>query len=440
MRQANLVRWPGALALCLLTATAAWANPMEIYGLGARSVGLAMADQGVTTDYSAAFANVAGLAYADTMSFSLGYSYFHSRFNINGQDSEAEDAAGVVMGLGLPFDLGGGWRFGSGLAAYVPEQRLARIRLLSPDVPRFLQFDNRAQRIVGSFSNALSWKWVSLGVGINIFSNANGRGALFRMKSGPNREDKADTDLILSLKTVIYPSAGLMIKPTEWLTVGFHWIRHVCLTINTTTDADLNLDLGFGFLTGHAGARISTSDYFTPETYSLAVEVGPFRGLTVMASVQYLDWAAYRGAITEVTPLIDLKLSSGNFNYETVGYRYSDQDFAWQVTAAGALEYRLDLPAVDMVFRGGYKYVPTPLRTKAPDVVVLDADRHVLGLGLGLVIAPFWILTGDTEINLGFQYQYMESGHRDTQTDMAVQPMDFDGQVAGGSLDVVLNF
>ena len=416
------------------------ASPLENYGLGARSISLASSDAATVTNFTAGFTNPAGFALAKDAQFTLGYMYFRNAMKINGVDAGNENTKGVSLGILYPIHINDDWNVGTGISLYVPEQRVVRVRLLSPDSPRFLQFDNRVHRLVASFTNAVSYKGISLGIGLNIFAGANGRGALFRMSSGPDQPDLADTDLILSLKTRVYASAGIMWQATDWLRVGFYFTDQVQLEIITATDADLDIDLGFDRLVGNAGAGVEAITYYTPRIYALGVEVRATEGLTLSAAVQYMDWRGFPGVLTIVTPNIDLDMNTMEVPIEVPLHTYEDQGFDYQITGAIGVEYGFTAAGVRFDLRAGYKFLPSPLNGLSKEIIILDKERHILAFGAGFTLPPFAVFLGNTEINLGFQYQIMPGGHRDTLPQAAVLPLDYSGYVFGGSMDVVLHF
>ncbi len=420
----------------------AFANPLEVFGLGTRDISLAGADLGTATDYSAGFANPAGAGLTDTVQFGFGYQYFHPSMKLNNQDMGLGDVSGFSMGIIYPIDFGGGFKSGTGISLYVPEQRVVRIRMLPPYTPRSLQFDNRVHRLVGGFYNAFSWKSVSVGVGVNMFASAGGRGALFKLRTSPGTPDTADTDLILRLKTTVYPSTGIMWKPTDALKVGFFYIRRVQPEIYTATDAKMNMDLGLGItLTGHAGSRLAAANYFTPDTYGFGVEYSPVKNWKILFSLLYLDWSAYEGDVPRITPDIDLYMGSTNFTFDVIINRYNDQKTKYQIIPAGGIEGEIPLgDGFKLLPRFGYRFVSSPLETPSKDVVVLDSVRHVFAAGAGFVIPKNALLPEESIINIGVQGQYMKSGSRHTVEYSPINDVSFSGFVIGGSADVVLQF
>ena len=441
MKSHHLISVVAGLVLAMCCAVSvAMASPLENYGLGAKSISLAASDVATTTNFTAGFTNPAGFGLAKDAQFTLGYMYFRNAMKINGDDAGNENTKGVSLGFLYPIHINEDWTFGTGISLYVPEQRVVRVRLLSPDSPRFLQFDNRVHRLVGSFTNAVSWKGLSIGIGLNLFAGANGRGALFRMSSGPDQPDLADTDLILSLKTRIYPSAGIMWQATDWLRVGFYFTDEVQLEIITATDADLDIDLGFDRMTGYAGAAIEAITYYTPRIFSFGVEAQPVEGLTLTAAIQYMDWSGFPGVLTIVTPKIDLDMNTMEVPIEVPLHKYEDQDFDYQITGAFGVEYGFTAVGVRFDLRAGYKYLPTPLDGLSEEIIILNKERHIIAFGAGFTLPPFAFFLNNTEINLGFQYQIMPDGHRDTMPQASVQSLDYEGQVFGGSADVVLHF
>ncbi len=431
------------LLTTLLCSSVVQAHPLELYSFGSRSIAIAGADVASGISYTSGFTNPAAAALASGPIFGIGIQHFVNKLNIDGNDYGADSVSGIELGIIYPIEISPTYdiRFGSGIALYVPQQRVVRIRLLPAYVPRFLQFDNRVHRLSGTFYNSLSWGKLSVGLGINLFAGADGRGALFDMSSAPGKPDYADTDLILSLDTVIYASAGIMWKD-ENFDIGFFFIDKVQLEVSTATDASLDIDIGYARLTGRAGTSLHTVNYYTPRTYGLGGSVLAAPWARVWLSLLILDWTTYPGAVSEITPDIELNIGESAFPVEVITYKHTKNEMGIQFMPSLGCEFTVDTnQGVNILFRAGYRYANTPLEhNDDAQIVLIDSDRHELSAGVGIDVAPFSVFTGNIEINFSAIFMWLTGGHYDAKPQSPVQPFDFGGFSAGGGIDVQMHF
>src|SRR5439155_20953776 len=87
-----------------------------------------------------------GLVRGRDLRIDLGYRYAQPILRIDGRDVGVDAARGWQVGLVAPGSIGP-FRFAFGVALWLPDQPLTRIRSLPFDQPRFAYYDNRLQRL-----------------------------------------------------------------------------------------------------------------------------------------------------------------------------------------------------------------------------------------------------------------------------------------------------
>ena len=144
----RLASSPGVAALLfvLLLPLAARANPVEAFGFGARAQGMASAVTAVVNDSTANFYNPAGLAMTDALTIDVGYFFNRLDLRFNGRGQGVDNNSGIQAGILIPGRFGPvRWAFG--IAVFLPDRRLSRVRALPQFQPRWVLYDNRTQRI-----------------------------------------------------------------------------------------------------------------------------------------------------------------------------------------------------------------------------------------------------------------------------------------------------
>src|SRR3954451_17226193 len=114
--------WGPALAvLVVLGAGPAAASPLELFGFGGRSPGLAGAGVASTDGYEAVFVNPAGLAHVGHQRITIVCLYGAFALHLDDQPTSTDPASGAVFGGALPIPLGGALRdrVGLGFGFYV---------------------------------------------------------------------------------------------------------------------------------------------------------------------------------------------------------------------------------------------------------------------------------------------------------------------------------
>ena len=437
------------LALAALETSEARANEADTYGLGSRSTAMGSAVVADATDFSANYYNPAGLVGARGPSLSIGYVYAWNNLGINGQDNNVANVHGLVGGLALPgkiFNL----PFAFGVALYMPDSGISRIKALRQETPRWALYDERASIIFLAANLAIRpVRWLEIGGGVAFLASTRGR---FEITGTADILHPYDSQLRhevdADLASVRYPQVGARILLDGFGAIGLAYRGQT--KIQLSLEAHLQGNVAFGNLAIPLLYDLSsrTANAFLPQQFVVGVSFSRVKNLKVNADFTFVNWAAYESPTALTTSNLHVDLPPGvpitlppnpkpvqvippafvNRLVPRIGVEYI-------VEAAGG--YRrlpgedVDRRALEIPLRAGYVYERSPVPPQAGLTNFVDADRHTLSLGAGLTLnAPGSVLAGSLTLDLHGQYSILPE--RLTRKD---NPADFVGSFrAGGSM------
>ncbi len=404
----------GKVILTLLLALSPWsalANPLDAFGLGARCTGLAGACASVVDGFEANYYNPAGLARTDELRIEVGYLANIPRLTLNDQDLNVDSARGIQGGLTLPGRLLD-HRWAVSVALHLPDQRITRLRALPENQPRFVRFDNRPQRLV--ITTSVAFEVVKdlfyLGAGVTFLSDTRGQ---LDVTGIVDLEDAAGTTLISNVDVVFdavrYPSAGLLLTPTDHLSLGVAFRDEFDLTldIGLVVNADIALN------GASADPQVIVND---AELSVFASNASLFSPRQVVASVAWTEahfhlafdltwsqWSRFRAP----TSRISIGLEAGDLplsvppNIAPQAPNFHDVFIprvggSWQLVGSSTIGLRL---------RAGWFFEPSPAPRQPGATNYVDTGRHGLTLGLGLRISELEpLLAKPLLIDISAQY------------------------------------
>ncbi len=375
------------VALVLASGGAAFANPLDVFGLGARAQGLAGAHTAATTDSSANYYNPAALAAVpEKLQIDVGYQVATPSLALGGKDQHVDATAGIATGLVAPGDLGR-LHFAFGVALFLPDERVTRVRSLPAQAPRFIYYDNRPQRIfLGTNLAVRVLPGLFVGGGMAFMSRTKGDVILRGRVGFPDAEDtELRLGLDVDLVAVRYPQAGVLWQPRDWLRLGLSY-RH---------EFQLELDQGFvvrgnvgpkhddPVLTdGYLAVRSISTDLFQPAQVTLGASAELPAGLLATLDLQWARWSRFRTPGSMVRLDYDLKDFNSLVMLPTA-QPLGPAGFRDVLSPRVGVEKRLGLGAHAMFFRAGYAFEPTPVPEQRGETNLADGDKHQASFGLG---------------------------------------------------------
>jgi long-chain fatty acid transport protein len=438
-----------ALAAGLAAPPAARANEADTYGLGSRSSALGGAVVADATDFSANYYNPAGLVGARGPSLSIGYVYAWNHLAMNGQDNHVANVHGLVGGLALPGKLFG-VPFAFGVALYMPDAGISRIKALRQETPRWAVYDERASILFLAANLAVRpVRWLEVGGGMAFLASTRGRFAISGTADILHPYDsQLRHEVDADLASVRYPQVGARVLLDGFGAVGLAYRGQT--KIQLSLDAHLQGSVAFGELRIPLLYDLSsrTANAFLPQQFVLGVSFTRVHNLKVNADFTFVNWAAYESPTALTTTNLQVQLPPGvpislppnprpvtvippafvNRLVPRLGVEYIvSAGGGWRRLAGEEEDRRL----VEIPLRAGYVYERSPVPPQTGVTNFVDADRHTVSLGAGVTVnAPGAVLPGSLTLDLHAQWSVLPE--RITHKD---NPADFVGSFrAGGSM------
>src|SRR5262249_7057914 len=118
--------------------------------------------------------NPAGLAWASGLELALGYVRIENHLTTNDADSGVEPVHGLVGGIVAPGTLFG-VPFAIGIATFLPDDQLSRVRALKQETPRWILYGDRGSFLVlGGGRGIRPFPWVGVGGGLAFLAATHG--------------------------------------------------------------------------------------------------------------------------------------------------------------------------------------------------------------------------------------------------------------------------
>ncbi len=377
-----------SVGLLLLLCASAHANPIDAFGFGSRAPAMGGAVAASSEDASANYYNPAGLVRGHELRIDVGYRYAQPILKINGHDLGVDASRGFSIGLVAPGNIGP-FRFAFGVALWLPDQRLTRVRSLPFDQPRFTYYDNRVQRLFLSTNLAIQIvPGLYLGGGLTFMSRTSGQIYLRGSVAVSDPDASALTTRIdVDLVAVRYPQAGILWDATRNLSFAVVYRHSFTLSLDQQFRIDgsvgnpgLTPIVANGFFSAHS---VST-DLFQPWQLTAGAMVRLRSRFLMTFDLTFARWSEYPVPAADLTLALDI----GQFNDKVnlpPKRAYPDPGFHDIVIPHVGAEWRaLERDKLGLDVRGGYSYEPTPVPEQVGESNFADSDKHTFSLGAGL--------------------------------------------------------
>lgn len=390
------------LIICFLLSSSLFINsaessgtgPGDVVGYGGRAPGMAGSFVGVADDASAAYYNPAGLAQIEGHRIEMGNAYMNSSLHASGYGLEEEGVH--IPEIGLVFDFRKmvpmERKAALGLVVAVPDKWKSayRIRLgkvYDPYDPVY-GADNHLQRritLAGGVGIELL-PWLLVGGGVNFMVGAT------------SADVRLDTDLYghinertsglgLDVQTDIGYLAGLLLKPTDRLRLGFAWRKDLRLQIMYGLKADARATLEGGAILIPINLQIPINDVYNPEQFAFGTSYYLKDDLLFSFDMTCYVWDDFM-LPEDIAPAVEFK----NVWVPRLGAE-------WE-------------PREGLKLRCGYSFQESPVKQQPQGFYknLVDSDKHIFALGIGYDWHALdrW-LKKPLEINAFWQYHYIAS-------------------------------
>jgi long-chain fatty acid transport protein len=398
-------------ALLVCAPAVARADPLDVFGIGARGVAMGGAQAAVADDYTALYYNVANLAFEeghagaglllsfDDVSLRLkarppGYDLpdrgsssaaipTAARLQARGDTDDIANTHGVYVGLvgSLGFE-----RLRVGVMAYLPANTFTRLQTRYPD-EREQYFSNRLDfELLGlrtqrqGILGGLAWRFndrLSMGAGVSFLPGGETTNHVLVQ----NPTDQSDIALTLdnNITGRLAPLLGLSVQPTERIKVGLAWRGEQFFSLKGENQIQIRgLQGGEGF---PVIQRFEVVSQYSPHQVVFGSSYRD-EGYVLSVDVTYNLWSRYLNQQGE------------------------------RVAFADTFTTRLGIEAAyspSLLLRGGLGYAPSPVPAQTGRTNYVDNDRVVVSLGTGHKVR---LLEREVEIGWSAQLQWLRP--RDT--------------------------
>ncbi|WP_437594153.1 OmpP1/FadL family transporter [Sorangium sp. So ce1000] len=407
-----------AALLSLAVAGRARAHAPDTYGFGSRGASMGGALVADATDFSASYYNPAGLAGATGIGLSIGYGYASNRLRTNDRDSGVRDVHGLAGGLVVPGEVLG-VPFAFGLATFLPDDGLSRIKALRQETPAWELYDDRLSILFLAASVAVRpLPYLELGGGVAFLASTRGRFAVTGRADALSPYDSAlRHEVDADLTSIRYPHLGARVRAGDLGFVGIAYRGEAKLPL--AIDARLQGVVDF------AGIEVPllyelesrTVDAFLPRQVVVGASFQRIRGLRVNLDVTWVNWSAYESPVARTRahlaaappPEVPLDLPDDPRPTAVAPLRFGDRlvprlGVEYVIPAAGSLRKvagQGERRAIEIPLRAGYVYERSPVPPQKGVTNIVDADRHTMSLGAGVVLnRPLAELPGSLRIDL----------------------------------------
>lgn len=397
----------------------AWANgAFETYGADARSRALAHADVALP-DIAAAHTNPAALALADSalavaVSYSLDVPALQVSLAAERADGDplapARPAAVSALNLAFtqPVDLVGADRLFVGAATYFPTSVLVRARAFDPARPFFAVYDSATEHYDISVGAGLRLvDWLHLGAGMRL---AAGQSGDVQLAVDPVRGRLVQQSMDTFQYPTFAPTAGLVLGPVgvdevARATIGVVWREPISFQVALPAtlviegaDVDAILDV------------LMIANY-QPRSLTAGGSLELARDLVLDVETQWAMWSA------APPPMLVTRVDLGGEGLEALGLdttldapalgqdRVRSPGYVDTVVWRAGVEWR---PLVPLAVRAGYQFRPTPVPDQTSGTNIVDANAHIVALGVGVTFRLPYVFNQPITADLGYQAQLLE--------------------------------
>ncbi len=381
----------------LTTPRTARATPPDLFGIGARSPGLAMTGTSYNNSYEAVFLNPANLGSMRRRSIMFAISGGSYDLNLDGERSQLEPVRGTTIGFTLPIPFGDILedRLTLGGGFYTPANVLLRGDVRYPEVPQWGVL-SRAQSLALYVALGIDLHGVldGLQIGVGIAALAALVGDLrVQLDETNSFQSVVDTQLLATFA----PTVGIRFEQPPAFRAAATAPGQPSLAefgLGITYRHELRADMNLEIVVEDLPVRLPVLTIggiiqYDPAQLIIEGYYRPIPQLRLIANVTTRFWSSYPG------PTSSTSMSS----YQAPAVQYSDT-FSPRI----AVEATLRHGTVDLHLRGGYAWEmsPTPPARLAPErnpdgtvheeggapvnvaLRLIDNDRHIATIGLGL--------------------------------------------------------
>ena len=363
-----------------------WAHPFDTYGFTSRMIALGGAGTAAATDVDATYYNPAAVTRAGGLAAGVGFLFAEDFLSVNDDAADVDPHVYYHLGLATSLPLGELLedRIFVSVAIGLPHEGLFDVHQPDDEAVNFVFWENRNRRLV--LSGALAARvvdWLSIGIGTTLLPDVTGRVQADLTGEEGNNAMRVEVDYNFAV------TAGLLLEPLEWLSVG------VAYRGAHYTEILMPVDVEVATGVPPVLAEVLAPAFSLPHEVAFGATVTPFGALLLTADATWYDYSSFRYSSPDVTVLD----RDGEALQES---RRAPVEFSDVVALRLGAEWAV-LPEV--LLRLGYGFVPSPVPPQTGVPNLLDGARNVLSLGVGLEAPERWLWEGVSRLALDIHGQ-----------------------------------
>lgn len=424
----------------------AHATPGDTYGALPDGVATVGAQTSQATGAGATYYNPAGLglgAAAGKASIFVGYAAGIPALDV---DRTKGDGPGTTKHptheaeyrgwhtLGALFPLGGmlEHKAALGFLLYHPQDKLIRVRTLSPRDPQWLRYESSTDRMELDVAfGAKLGRHVSIGAGVHVLAGLVGD-VDFDIDLFERRVEKRE--LTFDLVTRIAPNVGVIVTPLDRLRLGFVFRGSSRLDISQPTV------LGLGDM-GTLNLLIEGTVHYTPQQFGFGATFDVLERLSLSLDLRYHRWSQAPHPAVSVKVGLDGEVPEGLGLDEVMAFETNDAPPGFQDILVSALAVEYTFPDESTQVRGGYAWRPSYVPDQVRRTNYLDASSHLLGVGATFRFHdPTGIFSQPLMLDLAAQGQFLQSRLAKKQAGDLVGDYMYGGFVGAASAGIRYEF
>ena len=455
-RTGRLLVGASCAAALALGSSGAGAHAPDSYGFGARGAAMGGAVAADSSDFAAGYYNPAGLVGMKNLSLTLGYFGSDNKLTMNGRDNNVVDPHGLMGGLVAPGTVFG-IPFAFGVATYIPDDGLSRVKALRQETPRWELYNDRTTIVFIAANLAVRpVSFLEIGGGVAFLAATRGNfGIRGTAVLADPYESQLEHEVDADLTSTRYPQVGLRLKLWDYGFLGLVYRGETKLplaigaTLKGTINAGLEVPLTYTL-------DSKTLDAFLPQQVVLGLSFQKIKNLRANFDLTWLNWARYESPTAQTSAELDVDIPPG-FGLDLPGStkptKVIPPAFEDRFVPRVGLEYTFgfgrtvtvhgeERRAVQLPVRAGYMFEATPIPEQTGLTNFVDTDRHTVSAGLGLVLnKPFSVLAGALHVDAYFQASILpERLHRKASAADFVGDYRASGTMIGGGGSVGVDF
>ena len=375
-----VVLFPATAAF--LTGGLGWSSPLEAtFGIGARAKAMGGAGSVLAEDFSAVYANPAGLAWCGNSQIALGYHHVASQLSLKTEQQYDKEPLQfghydrMHAGLCFPAPL----RLSLGVFFEGGFLRPTRMHVQSENPqPQFVLYDSAMTQpsVMGGVAlqilNSLS---MGIGFGTTVSTHIDTDATVQVI---PPSLDMVDLDGKLSHAVLLV--GGITYEPIEGWRFAFVYRTSIFSDFNSQA----NVDIKAGSLQGVPVRLISKLKMsYAPMQVVMGALLSPLSVLHLAMELVWLQWSKHDGPFpkTVMEPALIGSEEPEKISFQNTFFPRMGIEYTWR-----------DMLAV----RGGYAYHMAIVKLPTQATNVLDGDTHIFTMGAGYNPPPMkkvqWVL------------------------------------------------